>query len=51
MDGAVAGQLRKAKKGRRNHDKDTGMLAFTFLTIISFPATYGFSCELDFSSQ
>ena len=33
------GGKRKAKKGRRNHDKDTGMFAFTVLTITSFPAT------------
>ena len=24
-----------------SHDKDTGMFAFTFLTITSFPATHG----------
>ena len=31
---------RKAKNGKGNHDKDTGMFAFTSLTIISFPATH-----------
>ena len=36
----MAGQKRKAKKGRRNHNKDTGMFAFTFLTISSLPATH-----------
>ena len=41
MNCAEAGKRRKAKKGRRNHDKDTGMFAFTFLTITSFPATHG----------
>ena len=30
----------KAKKGRRNHDKDTGMFAFTFLTVTLFPVTH-----------
>ena len=43
MNWAEAGKQRKAKKGRRNHDKDTGMFAFTFLTITSFPATHGIS--------
>ena len=37
----MAGKQRKAKKGRRNHDKHTGVFAFTFLTITSFPATHG----------
>ena len=36
----MAAQQRKAKKGRRSHDKDTGMFALTFLTITSFPATH-----------
>ena len=40
MDWAEAGKQRKAKKGRRNHEKDTGMFAFTFSTITSFPATH-----------
>ena len=41
MDSAEAGKQTKAKNGRRNHDKDTCMFAFTFLTITSFPATHG----------
>ena len=41
MDGAEAGKQRKAEKGRRSDDKDTGMFAFTLLTITSLPATHG----------
>ena len=44
MNGAVAGKQMKAKKGRRNHDKDTGIFAFTFSTITSIPATLGYMC-------
>ena len=40
MDRTEAGKQRKAKKGRRNQDKDTGTFASTFLTIASFPATH-----------
>ena len=40
MNLAVAGNQRKVKKDRRSNDKDTGMFAFTFLTITSFPATH-----------
>ena len=36
--------LAAVKKGRRSHDKDTGMFVFTFLTITSFPATHVFTC-------
>ena len=36
----MAGKQNKAKKDRGNHDKETGMFAFTFLTITSFPATH-----------
>ena len=45
MNWAVAGKQRKAKKGRRNHDKDAGMFAFTFSTITSFPTTHDSRCE------
>ena len=38
---AEDGRQRKARKGRRNHDKDLAMYAFTFLTITSFPVTHG----------
>ena len=40
MNWAEPGKQRKAMKGGRSHDKDTGMFAFTFLTITSFPATH-----------
>ena len=40
MSGAEPEKERKAKKGRRSHDRNTGMFAFAFLTITSFPATY-----------
>ena len=45
---AFEGKQRKAKKGRRNHDEDTGMFAFPFLTITSVPATHHLSLSLGF---
>ena len=40
MNLAEPGKQRKVKKGRRSRDEDTGMFAFTFLTITSFPAAH-----------
>ena len=40
MNLAVAGKKRRAKKGRRSPDKDTGMFALTSLTITSFPNNF-----------
>ena len=38
---AGAGSKEKPRKAEENHDKNTGMFAYTFLTITSFPETRG----------
>ena len=43
----MAGKQTKAKKGGRNQDKETGMLALTVLIITSFSATNAYMCSID----
>ena len=47
----MAAKQSKAKKCRRSHDKDTGIFAFTFLTITSFPATHVLICSSNFEND